>query len=94
MYKQHYAVNVKFECQCKVKHIANKNVCYTTPSGNQNKHRVYQENTKSPTDPVYLDIDQSLVNIENNPHSDQKMLFSADVRPKVKHWLHEDRWRY
>lgn len=22
------------------------------------------------------------------------MLFSADVRPKVKHWLHKDRWRY
>lgn len=22
------------------------------------------------------------------------MLFSADVRPKVKHWLHKDGWRY
>lgn len=61
----------------------------TTPSGNWNKHRMYQENTKSPADPVYLDIDQSLVNRKNNPHSDQKMPFSADVRSKVKHWLHK-----
>lgn len=28
MYKEHNAVNVKFECQCKVKHIAKKCVLY------------------------------------------------------------------
>lgn len=80
MYKQHNAVNVKFECQCKIKHIARKCVLYYAIW--KLKHRIYQENTKSPTDPVYLDKDQSLVNRKQS-HSDQKMLFSTDVHPRL-----------
>lgn len=61
------------------KNIANallRNVCYTTPSGNKNKHRIYQENTKSPTDPVYLDIDQLLVNRKQSTQWSKDAVFS------------------
>lgn len=58
MYKQHSAVNVMSECQCNYTLL--RNVLYYAIR--KRKHRIYQENTKSPTDPVCLDIDQSLVN--------------------------------
>lgn len=83
--EQHDAVNVRSECQCKRKHISKK--CATL----RHQETSDGENTKSPTDPVYLDIDRSYSKIENNPHSDQKMPFSADFRPKIKHWLHKGR---
>lgn len=63
MFKQQNAVNAKFECQCNIKHIAKK--CLLTLL----QHQETETNTesikktqKSPADPVYLDIDQSLVN--------------------------------
>lgn len=42
------------------KHNAKKCLLYYTIR--KLKHIIYQENTKAPTDPVYLDIDQSVVN--------------------------------
>lgn len=91
VHKCHNAVSAKSECQCNFFFFKTHcwEMCYSTPSGNIN--RVHQENTKLPTDPVYLDIDQSLVKRKQSTQW-SKMLFSADVHPKIK--LHKNGWSY